>query len=75
MPTKPHPLYSCALLWYISMHCMHPQDFRISLRRRNNLFQFVRIINGPVHMPFNKNALNQDINLITKNGGGCGIGN
>lgn len=58
------------------MHCMHTQDFRKSLTRKNNLFQFVEIINGPVHMPFNKNASNQDINLITKTGGGCcGIDN
>ena len=58
------------------MHFVNAQDFRKSLTHKNNLFQFVGIINGPVHMPFNKNASNQDINLITKNGGGCcGIGN
>ena len=53
----------------------HAAGFPQIVNALNNLFQFVGIINGPVHMPFNLNAFNQDINLITKNGGGCGIDN
>ena len=65
-------LFLCITLY---INGFHAAGFPQIVNALNNLFQFVGIINGPVHMPFNVNAFNQDINLITKNGGGCGIDN